>query len=111
MPPKTAVPSDCRLAAPAPLANISGSTPKMKAESGHQDRPQPQSSRLHRGLDYGQAFLATAFGEFNDQNGVLRRKPDKHDKADLRINVDLHARGHRSLQARRPSRAARTTEP
>ena len=33
MPPKTAVPSDCLLAAPAPLANISGSTTKMKAKA------------------------------------------------------------------------------
>ena len=32
MPPQTAVPSDCRLPAPAPVANTSGSTPRMNAK-------------------------------------------------------------------------------
>jgi hypothetical protein len=33
MPPNTVVPMDWRLAAPAPLANISGTTPRMKAKA------------------------------------------------------------------------------
>ena len=33
MPPNTVVPIDCRLAAPAPVANISGTTPRMKAKA------------------------------------------------------------------------------
>ena len=31
MPPNTAVPSDCRISAPAPVATTSGATPRMKA--------------------------------------------------------------------------------
>ena len=37
------------------------------------------------------SLLAAALGELDDQNGVLRRKTDQHDEADLRIDVDLHA--------------------
>ena len=33
MPPNTVVPMDWRLAAPAPVANISGTTPRMKAKA------------------------------------------------------------------------------
>ena len=32
MPNKTAVPSDCRISAPAPVATASGATPRMKAK-------------------------------------------------------------------------------
>ena len=32
MPLKTAVPSDCRISAPAPVAITSGTTPRMKAK-------------------------------------------------------------------------------
>ena len=50
MPPNTAVPSARRLAAPAPVANTSGSTPRMNAKTGHQDRPEPHPRRLDRRL-------------------------------------------------------------
>ena len=90
MPPNTAVPSDCRLAAPAPVREHQRQHAEDEGERGHQDRPQPQPSRLHRRVDDRQAFLAPPLGEFDDQNGVLRREPDQHDEADLRIDVDLH---------------------
>ena len=42
MPPNTPVPSACWLRAPAPDAIISGTTPRMKASDGHEDRAEAQ---------------------------------------------------------------------
>ena len=50
MPLNTAVPSVCRISAPAPRAIISGTTPRMNAHAGHHDRPQPQPAGFERGL-------------------------------------------------------------
>ncbi len=82
-----------------------------EGEGGHQDRPQTQPSRLHRRLDDRQALLATPFGEFNDQDRVLRREADQHDEADLRIDVDLHPADIDRAQRARPAQEARTTAP
>ncbi len=62
-----------------------------EGEGRHQDRPQPQPRRLHRRVDDLKPLLAPPPGEFDDQDGVLGRKADQHDEADLRIDVDLHA--------------------
>ena len=90
MPPNTVVPIDCRLAAPAPVANISGNDAEDEGERGHQDRPQAKPRRLHRRFDDLEPFLAPPLGEFDDQNRVLRGQTDQHDEADLGIDVDLH---------------------
>ena len=91
MPPKTVVPIDCRLAAPAPLANISGRTPRMKAKAviriGRR-RSRPASIAAATMLE---ALLAPPPGEFDDQDRVLGGEADQHDEADLRIDVDRQA--------------------
>ena len=51
MPPNTVVPIDWRLAAPAPVAIISGTTPRMKAKAVIRIGPQPQPRGFHRRLD------------------------------------------------------------
>ena len=51
MPPNTVVPIDWRLAAPAPVANISGTTPRMKAKAVIRIGRRRKPRRLHRGLD------------------------------------------------------------
>ena len=106
MPPNTVVPIDWRLAAPAPAANISGTTPRMKAKAVIRIGRSRKPPRLHRRLDDAEPLLAAALGEFDDQNGVLRRQADQHDEADLRIDVDLHVRAQSASTA--PNRASGT---
>ncbi len=58
MPPNTVVPIDCRLAAPAPVANISGTTPRMKAKAVIRIGRRRSRRRFHRRVDDRQALLA-----------------------------------------------------
>ena len=83
MPPATAVPTEFRASRPAPLANTSGSTPRMKASEvirigrsrsleasiAASTTPQPARSQLFR--------------ELHDQDRVLGRQADQHQQADL----------------------------
>ena len=60
-------------------------------ERCHQDRAQPQPRSFERGLDEILPCLEARFRELDDQNRVLRRQPDQHDDADLRIHVEVVA--------------------
>ena len=91
MPPNTVVPIDWRLAAPAPDATISGTTPRMKAKAVMRIGTQTQAPRFHRGVDDAEPLLAAALCEFDDQNRILSGKADQHHEADLRIDVDLQS--------------------
>ena len=105
MPKNTAVPSDCRISAPAPVAITSGTTPRMKAKDviriGRSRVRAAWTAASHGAC----ALLLRLLGEFDDQDRVLRGQPDQHDEADLRQDVDVHpahdqAR-HRGEQAHR----------
>ena len=91
MPLNTAVPSVCRISAPAPCAIISGTTPRMKANEvitiGRSRSRQASSVACAARL----ARLALLLGEFDDQDRVLAGQADQHDEADLREDVDVHA--------------------
>ena len=108
MPLKTAVPSERRISAPAPVAITSGTTPRMKAKRGHEDRPQPQPRGLHRGLVAGPALLVQVPGELDDQDRVLAGQPHQHHQADLHEDVDRR-RGVASTPATEQSRHSGTT--
>ena len=60
-----------------------------KGEGGHQNGPQTDARAGQGGLDEGFAALDFGLGKFDDQNGVLGRKTDEHDQADLDIDVVL----------------------
>ena len=87
MPPATAVPTECRASWPAPVANTSGSTPRMKASEVIRIGRRPDPARLDRRLDDRQAPVPQLLGELDDQDRVLRRQPDQHDQPDLAVDV------------------------
>ena len=91
MPLKTAMPSDCRISAPAPWAIRSGTTPRMKAIEvmmiGRR-RSRHASSVASR---IGLPRPADQLGELDDQDRVLAGQPDQHHQADLGEDVDIHA--------------------
>ena len=87
MPKNTAVPSVCRSSEPAPTAQTSGVTPRMKASDVMMIGRKPQVRGFDRGIEAVAAAVLELLGEFDDQNGVLGGKADEHDKADLGEDV------------------------
>ena len=92
MPLKTAVPSVRRISAPAPSASTSGTTPRMNANDviriGRSRSRHASSVASRRGTPASLLLL----GELDDQDRVLARQADQHHEADLREDVDVHAR-------------------
>ena len=86
MPLATAMPSERRALAPAPLASTSGITPRMKVNEvimmGRKRTLEPYHG-VEDALPAGAAFAR----HLDDQNRVLRRQSDQQDQADLHINI------------------------
>ena len=85
-------PSRCRISAPAPDANTSGTTPMMNATdvmSTGRSRMR-QASRI--AVDARRALCFPLPRELDDQDGVLARQPREHEKTDLREHVVVAAR-------------------
>ena len=80
MPPNTAVPSELRAAAPAPVATHQRHHAQDEGEGGHEDGPQADLGRLDRGLHDGLAPLAQLLGELDDEDRVLARQAHQHDQ-------------------------------
>src|SRR6266478_588317 len=58
-------------------------------ERSHQNGPQTDAHRLHRGFDHRHAFTAQLLRKFNDQNRILAGEPDQHHQTNLAVNVIL----------------------
>ena len=87
IPPATAVPTECRASWPAPVANTSGSTPRMNASDVIRiGRSRSRDASIAASMTDIPAS-AQLLGELDDQDGVLRRKTDQHDQADLAVDV------------------------
>ncbi len=94
IPPKTAVPSATRLAAPAPVAKSSGMHPRMNEKRGHQDRSESQPARpawppRTALLPSWRNWLA----ELDDQDRVLGRQSDQQHESDLGVDVVVETAG------------------
>jgi len=74
MPPKTVVPIDWRLAAPAPVATIRES-PQNECECGHQDGTQTKSPRFHRRFDDPFAFSRSLRANSTIRMAFLAERP------------------------------------
>lgn len=106
IPNRTAVPSDCRISAPAAVAAPSAATPRMNA-----------SEVIRTGRSCVAASPAvtpsSSFwrANFDDQDRILGSKANEHNEADLRQDVDRHApraprqRGRFQNDGRGPCRA------
>src|SRR5512144_1729553 len=67
-----------------------GHASEDKGERSHENRPQAQSCTLKGSVCYWFAFFVLHLRELDNEDGVLRRKTNKHDKADLGVEVHLH---------------------
>ena len=87
MPPATAVPTELRAPAPAPVAYASGSTPRMNANDVMRIGRSRMRAASTAASTIDRPCAAKLFGELDDQNRVLRGQPDQHDEADLAEHV------------------------
>ena len=62
-----------------------------EAQRRHDDRAEPQPRGFHRGIEDRQALAVSHGGELDDQNRVLRGKPDQRNQPDLEVEVVLEA--------------------
>ncbi len=62
--------------------------PQDKGEGRHHDRAEPEPRAFDRALEQRLALFAFLLRELHDQDCVLRRKPDEHHHADLRIKIE-----------------------
>lgn len=71
-----------------------------EGQRSHDDRAKAQFGGFQRGVHQRMALLMQVLGEFDDENGVLRRQADDGDQANLEIDVVGHAqRAHREHRA------------
>ena len=91
MPLNTAVPSDCRISAPAPDRQDQRHDAEDERERRHQDGPQPELRGMRHGVVPVLARVFPLLRELHDQDRVLAREPDQHDEADLRQDVVVEA--------------------
>ena len=106
IPPKTVVPTECRPFSPAPDASTRGTTPKNESKRCHQNGAQADARRLNRRVHDRHPALPQLLREFDNQNGILARKPDQHDESDLAVHVVLQAA--QRLRSSAPSSAMGT---
>ena len=92
MPNKTAVPSDCRISAPAPVATDKRGHAQDEREGRHQDRTKPGACRMHCALKGSSTLVFPLARKFDNQNCVFRSQADKYNKPDLSQDVDRHVR-------------------
>ncbi len=87
MPANTPVPSEWRLAAPAPRRDHQRRHAEDERERGHENRPEALAGRLHRRFAYAASSGPQLRGELHDQDRVLRRQTDHGDETDLEVDV------------------------
>ena len=98
MPPNTVVPTEFRLAAPAPVANTNGSTPRINANDVIRmgRRRMRAASTAASVMDI--PLCTKLFGELDDQNAVFAGQANQHDHSDLAVNVVQQATGRLGQQ-------------
>ena len=92
MPPNTGVPTSRRASCDGPYGDDQRQQPQDEGEGCHHHRTEAQPRALGRGLEQRDALGSALLGEFHDQDAVLRRQPDQHDHADLRIEIERQTR-------------------
>src|SRR4029453_1175494 len=95
IPPNTTVPMACWLAAPAPVATISGTTPRIKANEvitmGRNRRRVASTAASMMDRPIPEVEVA---GELHDEDRVLARERDHEHQADLGVQVVVVAAAH-----------------
>ena len=68
-------------------ADGEGQDAEQEGQRGHQDGTQAHTRRLNGRLDEIASLVMQLLGEFNDQNGVLRRQTNGGEQAHLEVHV------------------------
>ena len=102
MPPNTGVPTSRRANCDGPTAMTSGSSPRMKAKDVIITGRKRSLRAFGRSLQQRDALGTALLGELHDQDAVLRRQPDQHHHADLRIEIERETR-ERRMAAKDPT--------
>ena len=88
MPLKTAVPSDCRISEPAPLASTRGTTPRMKAnEVMRIGRNRKREASMVASIAGPAIPLMQVPGKLDHEDRVLAGQADQDHQADLHEDV------------------------
>ena len=88
MPVITLRPREARALAPALVAATNGTTPRMNAKRGHDDRAEARARGGRGGVQDRIAMDQAPFaGHLHDQDGVLRAECDQQNEADLGIKI------------------------
>ena len=89
IPLNTAIPSDRRISAPAPLATHQRNDAENERERSHQDRPQAKPRGFLRRVEHRFPLAVQLLGELDDQNRILASQADQHDQSDLHEDIDV----------------------
>jgi hypothetical protein len=93
IPLNTVMPIDLRALAPAPLCDDKRRDPEDERERGHENCPEARPGRIHRCREDRTAFdEAPLARNLDDQDGILRRKRNKQNHADLRIEIVVNVK-------------------
>ena len=111
IPPTTPVPMSFWPARPRSGGDRQREDAGDEGDGRHQDRPQAQARAFQGGVQRRLALPFRAFGEFDDQDGVLGRQAHGGEKPDLEEDVvGEAAQGRRQTGRRRsPSGMTRIT--
>src|SRR5713101_7499589 len=95
MPQNTTVPRACLISAPAPVAIISGITPKMKEKLVMRigRRRRRAASMAASAAPTPTVMFLLLLGKFDDQHGVLHTHSRQHHKPDLSKDVLVQVAG------------------
>ena len=91
MPPKTTVPRDCWLAAPAPAGRHERHDAQDERDRSHHDRPKAPARGFDRRIDGRHALRLELPRELDDQDRVLGGERDHQHQADLRVEIARQA--------------------
>src|SRR5262249_25376113 len=65
-----------------------GQQTEDKGQRRHHDGPEAQASAFRCRLENWNTLLPLLLRELDDEDAVLRRKPDQHDHADLTVEIE-----------------------
>jgi hypothetical protein len=94
MPENTVMPIDLRALAPAPVASISGTRPRMKANDVIRMGRRRERAASTADSSSGLPSVMQLQPDLDDQDGVFRRQRDQQDQAG-EVVVDLQRGQHR----------------
>ena len=73
------------------LREVQRKHPENEGDRGHEDGAQTQLGGFDGGIDNASSLTQQLLGELDDENGVFGGETDKHDQANLNVDVIYQA--------------------